>query len=395
MFGSIQEVYEVHFGHLMTFLQSPRDFFCAREILVIHGLTNNSDSTDLSSAAGFWWRKNRANRRLILIESKAYSGNRNPADSKKLNIAFFEQISWGVDEYKEAVKNVEFFRIVEPFLDADTETEGDPEKRVVSKFFYAGGSARLMFQVATEEVKRLIISSIFPYTTVSDIFYGNVGTHSIRAHLHLMSVNPNKRRSLLSAFSAIAIATIRGPVFVQELSKNVWLEGYPFISGGSLELTFFAHAASGRIQCKSKQGDTFSWVCAETVSVFKPNSPSKVSCVEGHWLKPNAWDNLGYDAVSLYERIEDQKKVIRFVKITNEHGHGVQLSNFRDLIERMVTTGVFIAKEVEVFFVVPTDMLAAYKVGKIETSDCLGEKYGWPTIEEEVRSRISIVGLEF
>jgi hypothetical protein len=325
----------------------------------------------------------------------ASSGKTKHFDSKKLNIEYYEQISWTLDEYKEAVKNSDFFGIVKPYLDADLEPGDDPEKRVVSKFYYAGGCARSMFQILTDEVKEMIITSIHHLPNISDLIYGNVGGYSANTSHNLMTVYANRKRSLLSAFCAIAIASIRGPSFIRDLAKNPLFEGNPFINGGFFELYFFAYAATGRIPFITQRGVNSFWKCAETVSVFKPKSPTKVSCGNDQWLKPNVWSQPGYDAVYLYERIEDQKKVIRFVQITRRHAHEVKLSYFRELIDEMEKTKVFVAEQVEVFFVVPTEILDSYKVGKIENPDCFADKFGWPKIEEEVRCKISIVGLEF
>ena len=125
------------------------------ELLIIDGLTHDTEFRPLHNAAREWIDANREDRRLLIVSSMSYTEPRKTEIDQKNRIKCFHQISWTFEEYKEAIKSKKFYSNVQRALDA-SDTAKDILSRLGAKFFYAGGCARYMFQFTTAEVKHEI-----------------------------------------------------------------------------------------------------------------------------------------------------------------------------------------------------------------------------------------------
>ena len=392
MTGSHKKVASFQVHDFRAFLESGRMFIGEKEILILDGLTCHDFFNNLSLSASHWWRRDTTHRRLIEVSSMAAQGKYKPVSLERSRVADFLQISWSLEEYKEAIQNTDFSRSVDKFLDADPQPGDTGDEKVISKFYYSGGCARSMFQFSTLQVKKLIKNSIKSLPDKSRILNADTGCNSKYASHNLFNVFHDDKTELVSAYAALELALQKGPEYIISLAKNPLILKNPFIKGGFFELLFFSYAKLGKIPLQDKGGEKFKWECRASVTVFKPKSPNPVSCVFGEWLMPNIWNQGGYDGVYLDKT--NGRNVIRFVQTTTRDSHDVKLQFFIELINKLKTSNVFDPHEVKIFFVVPTEKLASYKIGPILHPESL-QTLCWPTSDDEVRKRIQILGLDF
>ena len=297
---------------------------------------------------------------MIEVSCTVAQGKYRPGSLNRFCVEDFTQISWTLDEYIQAIQNTDFSRSVDKFLDADPQPGETGEEKVTSKFYYSGGCARSMFQLSTLEVKELINISIEYLFDKSRIPHAETGCNSEQACYNLLNVFQDDITGLVSAYAALELALQKGPDYIKSLAKNSLILDYPFIRGGFFELLFFSYAKLGEISLQDKAGKKCIWKCGASVTVFIPNSPNSVSCVLGEWLMPNIWNQGGNDGVYL-EKING-RNYVRFVQITTRDSDDVKLQFFIQLIDKLKTSNVFDAHEVEIFFVVPTKQIASYEI---------------------------------
>ena len=72
------------------------------------------------------------------------------------------------------------------------------------------------------------------------------------------------------------------------------------------------------------------------------------------WLKPEKWNQGGYDAVF----IDHTANLLRFVQVTTSHKHEFKSEYFNSLIDKIGLP----FKTIEVYFVVPEDKLAGFLI---------------------------------
>lgn len=106
-----------------------------------------------------------------------------------------------------------------------------------------------------------------------------------------------------------------------------------------------------------------SWEPAR-VSRFDPQNPSLLS-TPSMWLKPEKWNQGGYDAIFLDRR----QNLLRFIQVTIQHNHDFKHEYYNSLIDKI---GLQL-KTIEVYFVVPVDRLPVFRIpqnGHLRTCPC-------------------------
>ena len=84
------------------------------------------------------------------------------------------------------------------------------------------------------------------------------------------------------------------------------------------------------------------------------NIPLPQSVTRTMWLKPQRWNQGGYDAIF----IDRPASVLRFVQVTIQHHHSFKCQYFNSLIDKLNMT----FNTIEVYFIVPEDNLATFTV---------------------------------
>ncbi|EGZ26159.1 hypothetical protein PHYSODRAFT_297522 [Phytophthora sojae] len=168
----------------------------------------------------------------------AAMGERNAEDDDLLNIEIFFIYSWTEEEYHEAIADDTFYATVADKLDAssiayevnagddsDKEEENEQEKRnaaVKLKFYYAGGSCRLMFQCTTDAVKSALEAAARSTRNKMDLVnYCRSTIHSDKINVlyGMQSGGAVGRRYPVSSFAAYLMAEDCGEEVIAKLKK--------------------------------------------------------------------------------------------------------------------------------------------------------------------------------
>lgn len=397
---SARWVGEVLISQASEFLDYACNRFLGKHVVILDGITSHDQFHDLINAAGEWRSADPDSRRRINVSSMAFV--QKPKDTQH---AFeftktFRQTSWSLDEYRGAMSDKDFAVSVEKYLDADPQPNESPKDIVGSKYFYAGGCARAMFERSTERVKDQLILSIDSIDDFNRAIEHSYGLLSDRLTHSLVSVFRDRfapRIELVSDFVSLTIAWRLGPRRIRSLSSEPLFARIPFMNGGLFEAYFFAHETEGKLTLRDKSGGVIEWSFKHQNSFFDPHCPDVKDCGLDRLLLPRKWNQAGYDAVFLLESdfgSAGQKNVVRFVQITTGSTHELKLSHFADLVRAFENNHVFRVEIVEIVFVVPISGLKSFKVTKVYSPHALAT-HGWPCREHAIRSKVTILGLDF
>jgi hypothetical protein len=149
-------------------------------LLVIDGLEDREEHRRLQGHAILWTYGDKFLNKLVMICSvSARFLYQNIVEDRKCSMETYMMSSWTLEEFQEAVTDEElFYKQIEPNLDAAPK-HLLPQERVSKKFTYTGGSAYLMFNVPTDQVKTILHSKIY------DLIRLLLNTHDVVTRLEL------------------------------------------------------------------------------------------------------------------------------------------------------------------------------------------------------------------
>jgi hypothetical protein len=363
-----------------------------RHLLVIDGIMDKPGYEEISSKWLSWLHETHGRHRLLFVSSVGSAGAV-PADAMmslgREHVVGFRTFSWTLNEYKDGMRIEEFAESVDDYLDAIS-TDSSLDERIEAKFFIAGGCARFMFERTSKTVQGIYDELLFLDRNVKHLV--NMGSGSTDLTHRLISLYPDERRQIVSKCAELKIAIMLGPDNVKALASNLTVNGNPSALGVYLEAYFFSLVGTGLIPLYKRNREAINWACNKSFRIFEHKNPLASTCPLEMWLRPVAWNCPTYDAV--YLRVEQGKRVVRFVQITRAVEHDLKLRYCAELICALQNNDVFIAEVVEIFFVVPDRILDSFKISNITNPFALSN-YGWPETAELVRNRIQILGIDF
>jgi hypothetical protein len=343
-------------------------------LLILDGVTTEHGSIEKIC---YRWVSKGTNRRLICVASMG-SGPR-LSDNEMIRLNFFKIrfCSWSRDDYLRAIKNLEFSAQIEPMLDAhfspseavlgkrkSPEQPISMEDKLESKFFFAGSSARAMFDLKTDQ----IISYVCDYVQRAQNLYGYLSGEMAEcsdiAVNHLLSWHPDAsgvlRCTPVSGFVARAITSKLGPQMLSNLRKALQADANPCLDGILFEMWVFSKLRVGKLPLKEKSGTT--WIAKEwngsPFIMLNPRGPKPPISNGDTWLKPSRWQQGGYDAV----HINLGEKRITFLQITRSESHSFLTEHFRLLLDQIKYVWGDEIKYLSIYFVVPTNRASVCKI---------------------------------
>ena len=368
-------------------------------LVILDGVTDSGNvNENLQTGCVEWVLKERFFRRLIIVGSMSSRRKMHDDTEDELRIEETNFLSWTLEEYNSAIKEKEFFASVIPYLDAHIHylpgflhlpsvITGVPnaEEMVTSKYHFAGGSSRLMFDCKTSKV----IAKIREYVAeCHDLFPYLCGTGGERSNIavnHLLSTYRDSSGCKicipLSAFATTLIAAKMGCSLVSRLRPVLKRSINPSVAGYLFEMWFFAKLNNG-ISFRERRGDADIWYErkweASNIIEFSPTQSMPPITLEGAWMKPLLWNRGGYDAVY----INVTSKSVLFVQITQNQRHSFKAHHFQHLLVTMKHVWNLDIKYLDICFLVPNHRAQAFCVEK-PTSYGLFEDYlvsGEPTV---------------
>ena len=331
------------------FLRSPE---CGKRmhLVVLDGYTDEDQSHSwFPRLCHRWVLEDMEHRRLISVKSMSSYKQLHPSLKAKLRLRQEYFGSWTKNQYREALRNDAFLNQVKSKLDAHVEVSSlgiDYEHMMESKFFFAGGSCRYMFDYTTKDVIEDIsfnlnrCEDLFPYLS------GTIGACFDGAINHLLCSSPASQEissfAPVSSYAATAIAKKLGPTLISKLRTVFREQMNPSMQGHLFEMWFFAKLEHDNLNFRWKWAQHQTWWTMSRWShgvwskskftTFDPESSLPPICTfENAWLKPSKWNQGGYDAVFL----EPKTKSITFVQITRSETHSFKPKYFRKLLDNI------------------------------------------------------------
>jgi hypothetical protein len=319
--------------------------------------------------------------------------------------------SWEPDDYSQAVLHEKFRHQVMAFLDtdiSDLESEDLASYQVSdivkvkalldAKLFFSGGSARYTFSCTTEKVKLSISKAVDSEQDVTKLLSGIVGATSSYSTHRLANCFPHPIPSVgmscictvVSRFAAERLAMKAGPEAIEVLANALQHDMNPSMEGWIFEMLFFSRLRHGAVHIKSEDGINLIWPKAEKIHVLEKQTLDKFEG-EKIWLKPQRWNQGGYDAVF----VDKSGPSVRFVRVTSGKKHSFKVRFFRNLLNQFELK----AGKVEIFFVVPLINVEGFGISEVSGEGMLaafstseGDEIKWTKSQES--KLIRIVGME-
>ncbi|CAM6093753.1 unnamed protein product [Calypogeia fissa] len=314
-----------------------------KHLLVLDGFTNGTTNNTMRTTCEFWLKNDFEMRRLFVVCSMASrfkSSSR--GDDMRLNVTDFTVSSWTLGEYKAALEKPALYATVQEKLKTDTDKSSD--ELVESKYYFAGGSARYMFLMYTDEVKKDLNLAIENVSDIRALAAGRTGVSS-PGFVHRLISFQDGIRGIVSQYAANGLAIKLGTELVEHFTRIYrWKLSLP-MKGFLFEMWFFAKLSGDGLSydmIDGRPGGTW----AKSNPVDMPSKNEKLSPESPTWFQP-AWNNGGYDAVY----VDPQTKTVRFVQITLNNHHSFKIEFFERFLNRLSTH--MQAETLEIFFVYP------------------------------------------
>ena len=361
-----------------------------------------------------WALSDTVNNRLVTISSMSAIRGNTSARNAQLNLASYRSNSWTFEDYANALVDDIFFEQVQPKLDAGlvmnnqqdyeaTEEVSDVDASMsttvdesfeglgdttdtrrdllASKFYFAGGSARYMFELTTNQVIDDITQAVSEVPNVQALLFNQVGERSTNAvnRLFALFLSGNYyRKSIVSAFAATELAAVVGPDEIS-LFRNIWQNDLnPSVDGSLFELWFFVTLRSTGLVVYDNSGNQYRWKRSQVVTIDPQNIPDISS--ELCWWKPKAWNQGGYDALYM------EGGHVYFFQISKSKKHKLKLRFFAEILSRIQSKNYTI-NQVHIVFIIPIDLKDTFHISEVTYRGRLVQ-YGWNKGSEELRTGI-------
>ncbi|KAJ3338158.1 hypothetical protein HDU83_008293, partial [Entophlyctis luteolus] len=367
-----------------------------KHLVIIDGYASADGHIDVIRRCISWRNKDRSNRRLCVVSSMTSRGKSRVTEDVLSNIEEHFVESWSLEEYQAAVENKEFYANIAQNMDAsngDDSIPQTPNQLVESKFYFAGGSSRFMFQFNTDRVRQLIGVSISATSNFMAYLLNTTGDRSNDVINRLFScyIDPTtglKDTLIISQYAAIQLAMNEGPELVKKIAIAVEEYSNPSMDGWLLEMWFFASLRKGGVVIHNNNGlEPEKWPQARIIHTIDskripviPNFPT--------WFRPSKWNQGGYDAVYC----DKARNHILFVQVTRGETHSFKIEYFHNLLKALSESrSAFEIKQLDIIFLVDTAKLQDFSISNVTGEGLLSAFQGWTKGRE--REKVKIYGI--
>ncbi|KAJ3345192.1 hypothetical protein HDU83_004314 [Entophlyctis luteolus] len=344
----------------------------------------------------YWRSKDRANRRLCVVCSMVSRGKSRITEDLLNNIKEHFVESWCLEEFQTAVENKQFYAYVAHNMDASNDDHlvpHTPTQLVESKFHFAGGSPRFMFQFNTDSVMELIVASITAVSNARRYFLNTNEDSSDNVingifSWHIAPTTGEKVIFIISQYAAIQLAMNEGPEFVKKIATVVEKYSNLLMDRSLLEMWFFASLCNGGVIIHNSNGlEPEKWPQARIIHSIDskqipviPDFPT--------WFIPSKWNQGGYDAVFCHKA----QNHISFVQVTHSNMHSFRIEYFYNLLKALSESqSAFEIKKLDIIFLVDTEKLQEFCISTVTGEGLLSAFPGWRKGHE--RENVKIYGI--
>ena len=416
--GELKKSRRISFGKIDELLEILGEVADSKQhIVFVDGYALNvPNHSDVQQACYFWLETDREKRRLAIVCSMSSRYKVKPHEDMQMNVEEFFVYSWKVQEYLDAVQNPDFFSYVKNLLDTDLSfsssampeemvnispnvkkgldsklfknSPATPEELVLSKHYFAGSSARWMFNFSTKKVIEFTKNSVKEVDDIMLYIKGTVGQQSNNVVNRLLSTfldSDGEKISIVSRFAGVELAIKAGPELISQLSQVTKLDGNPSMDGWLLEMWFFASLRSGGVKLLDKNGTVQQTWPQYSVRNLDMTSFPSLPKNDGVWFKPNKWNQGGFDAIYMNKSIG----LVRFVQITGGDTHSFKIEYFYSFLFALSQSPQsFEITCLEIFFVVDLKKSETFTLAEPSGVGLL-QTFGWEYGKE--RNKVNII----
>ena len=332
------------------------------DFIVADGVTINLDKEITAACAT--WRERREGRSFITVSSVTIGVGLEILES--LNLTTRQVPSWSLDQYEAAIKDDDFFDSVKNCLKVNDDDVVDglsSDEKVDllrAKYYYAGGSARWMFEFNIEKMLADFEYHFIKVTNFDDIYFEAGGAVALSVN-HMRSLLKKKSGALAYTFiSRYALRRFYAKVadkvnFFTDIyrlddlyrlaSQKKNQEQNPVLSEFCFELDFDSQLDAcikdeKNLVVYDGEKDV-EWQISKKVDFDKESSVlTKVKAFfqeendmcKHFWLRPQKCNQGAYDFLHFYYD-ENKKLCMDAVDTTISRTHGLNLQALKNLVE--------------------------------------------------------------
>ncbi|TMW64761.1 hypothetical protein Poli38472_011641 [Pythium oligandrum] len=347
-------------------------------VVLVDGWTAADEFIELTRKCVEWFLAGtKVKRRLAFVCSVAASGKFQEDMEILTRAREFRVWSWTLDEYLNAIKDDEVFQSVSQCLDAPAVLPDEEMSRaamVESKYFYAGGSCRYMFHFRTATVATKLSDAVDSLNDAAIVATSGQRSSSSINRLFGMFQRPHDVGAVspvISQYAATLIAIRCGPEAIKKFISTHRDISNPALDGWMLEMVFFASLRNGGLALVDAAGNTVdTW--GQSVVVIADGIPA-LSSAHPVWIKPEKWNQGGYDAIMVCKRTQH----VRLVQVTSAHKHSFRIDYFYGWLKMLSESPEsFEVKTMEIVFVVEQDKLSTFDFSTVKGAGLL-RPFGW------------------
>ncbi|KAE8893361.1 hypothetical protein PF005_g23027 [Phytophthora fragariae] len=323
-------------------------------VVLVDGWTAADEFIELTRKCVRWFRHNNGvkQRRLAFVCSVASRGKVQEDMEILTSAREFHVWSWTLDEYLNAIKDDEVFQSVSQYLDAPAVLPDEEMSRgamVESKYYYAGGSCRYMFHFRTANVATKLSDAVDSLNDAATVATRDQRSSSSINRLFGKFQRPHGGGAVspvISHYAATLISVKCSPEAIKKFMSTHQDSSNPALNGWMLEVVFFASLRNGGLDLVDAAGNKLgSW--NQSVIVVSDAIPA-LSCAHPVWIKPEKWNQGGYDAVMVCKRTQH----VRLVQVTSAHKQSFRIEHFYGWLKMLSESPEsFEVKTMEIFFV--------------------------------------------
>ncbi len=381
------------------------------KVVFLDGYANLEFMHGTLAVAKEWLALRQSHHRLVVVSSMGCMEFVPKESTFKVEI--FHQYSWRYEEYIEALSNSDFRASVSPTLDTVEDNEAEAIEKVRKKVYYAGGSARFMFQYTTEELVEFIDQVMGCQSNIVELIELTRGNWTSDLRHTLISCYPVLQSSLIKGNKEsrmifnnrelvsdhvkhlIGFSLAVEPLLQQARSyrNNQAMLGWIF------EEVFFQalwSSSTRTLQLESCDDGQITILRSgsQPFWMFDPDKPTVADCPSYEWLRPKKYNQGGFDAVYLKPTHEASREgTAIFIQCTIAKSHDAKLRFCRQFIEAAKASGCFNTTKIEYYFVVPILNVNSFSVTCIEYESSIPDMM-WAYTKEGVRVGPQVRGLK-
>ena len=348
------------------------------DFLVVDGVTK-TESINISRACSAW-RETCPDRVFVIVTSVSIPIPLQ--DDEEADINLHEVPSWTLEQYQLACNDIPFYDSVKHNLNTpECIPVENKDDCILSKYFYAGGCARWMFEFNMERFQKDFESHFQKVDNFKDVYVQGGGDQKADAvnHLRGLTIRHNEKNYFfISQYATRRLSSKcdNARQFIIDGYNKADQTGNPSFRGWIFEFDVdyqLRQANSNKemllVSIRSNQinqpDQEEKWTVDQYVT-FKSTdellSLLKVISADQHlWVKPNLWCQKAYDFLHFYKHAGDLVMVA--VNASHAKKHAVLLSELYNLGRKLALQDSSVTS-IAFRFVVPSG--EKFEVGNIE-----------------------------